>query len=100
MRTAFDISRRRLLLSLPVLAMAPRAFAQAGKPPIPVRGFNHVTIRVFDVKRSTDFYQGLFGMPNINPGSESADLQIGSGPQCLELAAAGAEAPNISHICL
>ena len=100
MRTAYDISRRRLLLSLPVLAMAPRPFAQAGKPPIRVRGINHVTIRVSDVKRSKDFYQGLFGMPKINPGSESADLQIGSGPQCLDLAAAGAEAPNINHICL
>ena len=32
------ISRRRLLLSLPVLMMAPRAFAQPDNPPIRVRG--------------------------------------------------------------
>jgi catechol 2,3-dioxygenase-like lactoylglutathione lyase family enzyme len=94
------ISRRRLLLSLPALAMAPRAFAQSTNPPIRVRGINHVTIAVSDVKRSKDFYQGLFGMPNVNPGTEGADLQIGSGPQCLDLAAAGSNAPNINHICL
>ena len=57
-----EISRRQLLLSLPALAMAPRAFAQAD-PPIRVRGLNHLTLAVSDPKRSVEFYQGLFGMP-------------------------------------
>jgi catechol-2,3-dioxygenase len=66
MNKAFDISRRRLLLSLPALMMAPRAFVQTANPPIRARGINHVTLDVSDVKRSVDFYQGLFGMPVIN----------------------------------
>src|SRR5262249_20644050 len=99
MRT-FNISRRRLLLSLPALAMAPRAFAQAGKPRIVARGINHVTLQVSDVKRSKDFYQGLFGMPNVTPGGTAVDLQIGNGPQCLDLGSAGTNTPHINHICL
>ena len=43
MNKAFDISRRRLLLSLPALVMAPRAFVQTANPPIRARGINHVT---------------------------------------------------------
>ena len=95
------ISRRRMLLSLPALMMAPRALAQRSNPPIRVRGINHVTLRVSDVKRSVDFYQGLFGMPVISrQGTTNANLQIGAGPQFLGVASAGPDAPNISHICL
>ena len=95
------ISRRRLLLSLPALMMAPRAFTQASKPSIRVRGINHVTLSVSDVKRSVDFYQGLFGMPVINrQGTTSAGLQIGAGPQHLGVSSAGSNPPIINHICL
>jgi catechol 2,3-dioxygenase-like lactoylglutathione lyase family enzyme len=100
MRRTFDMSRRRMLLSLPALAIAPRAFTQASKPRIVARGINHVTLQVSDLKRSKDFYQGLFGMPNVSPGGMAADLQIGNGPQCLDLGSAGSNAPNINHICL
>src|SRR5439155_17796337 len=90
MNKAFDISRRRLLLSLPALVMAPRAFVQTANPPIRARAINHVTLDVSDVKRSVDFYQGLFGMPVINrQGTTSAGLQIGNGPQHLGLNSAG-----------
>src|SRR2546428_480279 len=79
MNKGFDISRRRLLRSLPALVMAPRAFVQTANPPIRARGINHVTLDVSDVKRSVDFYQGLFGMPVINrQGATSAGLQIGN----------------------
>ena len=96
------ISRRQMLLSLPALAMAPRAFAQGTNPPIRARGINHVTLYVSDVKRSVDFYQGLFGMPVISrQGPAGAvNLRIGSGPQFLGLNSAGSNAPNINHICL
>ena len=81
--------------------MAPRAFVQTANPPIRARGINHVTLDVSDVKRSADFYQGLFGMPVINrQGTTSAGLQIGNGPQHLGLNSAGSNAPNINHICL
>jgi hypothetical protein len=46
MNKAFDISRRRLVLSLPALVMAPRALVQTGNAPIRVRGINHVMLDV------------------------------------------------------
>src|SRR6476469_9944253 len=98
--SSIHISRRHMLLSLPGLMMAPRLFAQAGGPPIPIKGINHVTLYVSDVKRSVDFYQGLFGMPVISrQGTTNANLLIGSGPLFLGISAAGTNAPNINHIC-
>src|SRR5438477_7146715 len=94
------ISRRRLLLALPALMMAPRAFAQAINPQIRVRGINHVTLSVSDVKRSVDFYQGLFGMPVISRQGMTANLQIGAGPQFLGVSAAGADPPRLDHLAL
>src|ERR1043166_7954456 len=90
MNKAFDISRRRLVLSLPAPVMAPRAFVQTGNAPRRVRGINPVTLAVSDVKRSVDFYQGLFGMPVINrQGTTVINLQIGAGPQFLGVSSAG-----------
>jgi catechol 2,3-dioxygenase-like lactoylglutathione lyase family enzyme len=94
------ISRRSILKSLPALVMTPRAFAQATAA-IPVKGINHVTLMVSDLKRAADFYQGLFGMPVLTrQGNTVISLQIGAGPQHLGLASAGANAPRIDHICL
>src|SRR4029453_18792939 len=95
-----SMSRRHLLLSLPAALVAGRAFAQAVNPPIRVRGINHVTLSVSDVKRSVDFYQGLFGMPVISRQGATTNLQIGAGPQFLGIASAGASAPAINHLCL
>jgi catechol 2,3-dioxygenase-like lactoylglutathione lyase family enzyme len=97
---SIHISRRQMLFSLPGLVMAPRFFAQAGSPPIRLRGFNHVTLYVSDVKRSVDFYQGLFGTPVLSrQGTSNANLRIGAGPQFLGLSSAGTSSPNINHIC-
>src|SRR5262245_51731575 len=95
-----NISRRRMLLSLPGMMFVPRLFAQSSNPPIRTKGINHVTLHVSDLKRSVDFYQGLFGMPVINRQAMSVGLQIGTGPQHLGLSIAGTEAPNINHVCL
>src|ERR1051325_1943269 len=96
------ISRREMLVTLPALAVAARGFAQAPSP-IAVTGINHVTLAVSDLKRSTDFYQGLFGMPIVSRAATGANpgvnLGIGAGPQFLGLSSAGAAAPNINHIC-
>ena len=94
------MNRRRLLLSLPALALAPRAFAQANDPPIRVRGINHVTLSVSDPKASVDFYQGLFGMPVTSRQGTTTNLQIGDGPQFLGVSAAGGNPPAINHLCL
>ena len=94
------ISRRELLVALPVLAASARTLAQAPAP-IAVTGINHVTLAVSDLKRSIDFYQGLFGMPIVSRAATpaGANLGIGAGPQFLGLSAAGSAAPNINHIC-
>ena len=94
------ISRRELLLSLPAWTFASRALAQGSSPPVRVRGINHVTLSVSDVKRSVDFYQGLFGMPVLSRQGQTANLQIGAGPQFLGIASAGSSAPGINHLCL
>ena len=95
------LSRRQMLASLPALVTMPRAFLQATNPPIRATGINHVTLLVSDVKRSLEFYQGLFGMPVISrQGADGAvNLRIGNGPQFLGLGSAGANAPHINHVC-
>jgi catechol 2,3-dioxygenase-like lactoylglutathione lyase family enzyme len=95
------LTRRSLLRSLPALAMMPLSWkALAQTAPIRVRGINHVTLSVSDVKRSVDFYQGLFGMPVISRQGMTTNLQIGAGPQFLGVSSAGAGRPGINHICL
>ena len=67
MRLMNAISRRRLLLSLPGLALAPRLAPRCSRrrrAAAPrARSINHIGLAVSDPKRSIDFYQGLFGMP-------------------------------------
>jgi len=97
------LTRRRLLQLVPALAVAPlatRAFAQVAPSAIRVTGINHVTLSVLDVRRSVDFYQGLFGMPVVSRQGMTANLQIGAGPQFLGVSSAGTNAPGINHICL
>ncbi|HEV3140203.1 MAG TPA: VOC family protein [Vicinamibacterales bacterium] len=97
--------RRGFIVSLPALAFAPRAMspaAQTPKPQITTRGINHVNLTVSDLKRSVDFYQGLFGMPvHARSGTTGVQLGVGSGPLHLALSVdeAGAR-PGIDHFCL
>jgi len=95
------MNRRQMLASLPAIVLAPRFFAQGGNPPIRTKGINHVTLYVSDIKRSVDFYQGLFGMPIASrQGATNANLRIGAGPQFLGITSAEGAAPNINHVCL
>jgi catechol 2,3-dioxygenase-like lactoylglutathione lyase family enzyme len=82
------IDRRTLLLSLPALILARRAMGQA-PPPIRMVKLNHFILNVSDVRRSTDFYQGLFGMPIQARRDQTVHLRIGAGPQFLALTPAG-----------
>jgi catechol 2,3-dioxygenase-like lactoylglutathione lyase family enzyme len=95
-----DITRRQFLLSIPALAVTPRLFAQTATPPIPLRGFNHFKLGVSDVKRSVDFYQGLFGMPIQARQGETVILRIGSGPQFAAISPAGSAMPSIVQMGL
>jgi catechol 2,3-dioxygenase-like lactoylglutathione lyase family enzyme len=90
------ITRRELLLSIPALAAAPRLFGQDAKPPaVPVKGINSFELSVSDMKRSIDFYQGLFGMPIQARWGDSVLMRIGNGPQFMLLSPAGTGTPRI-----
>lgn len=92
------MNRRELLRSLPALAVAPRLFAQASKPTIPAKALNQFTLLVSDVKRSIDFYQGLFGMPIQTRQGSTVLMRIGNGPQFMAIAPAGSNPPGIAPI--
>ena len=93
-----DLTRREFLFSVPALAVGSRVFAQAAKPAIPVKTLSHFALAVSDVKRSLDFYQGLFGMPMHARQGSTVLLRIGNGPQFLALGPAGSNRPSIeSH---
>jgi catechol 2,3-dioxygenase-like lactoylglutathione lyase family enzyme len=96
------VDRRDFLKSVPLLAAAPRLFAQpSGASQIPVRALNHMTLSVSDPKRSLDFYQGLFGMPVQARQRQTTLLRIGTGPQFLALSGTAATGtPSINHYCL
>ncbi len=96
--TALD--RRHFLALLPALAAAPRLLAQtAPGPRFRVNGLSQITLTVSDVKRSLEFYQGLFGMPVQARQGSTVLLRIGDGPRFLALKpAAAGEAPSISAL--
>jgi catechol 2,3-dioxygenase-like lactoylglutathione lyase family enzyme len=94
-----NLTRRELLLTLPSLALVPRAFAQT-RPQIQLKGFNHFKLLVTDVKRSVDFYQSLFGMPIQARQGSTVVLRMGTGPQFIAIAPAGSAAPSISQMGL
>ena len=95
-----SIDRRRFLAALPALAMSPRILAQApAGAPFRVNGLSQITLTVSDVKRSLEFYQGLFGMPVQARQGSTVLLRIGNGPRFLALRPAPAgERPSISAL--
>jgi catechol 2,3-dioxygenase-like lactoylglutathione lyase family enzyme len=112
------MTRRQLLSSLPVLAVAPVAQAfrpadaglkpcatfrmtpQAGASPIRVRTLSHFGLAVTDPKRSVDFYRNLFGLPIQARAGANTILRIGAGPQFISIGPAENAAPSINHFCL
>src|SRR5688572_954892 len=95
-----SIDRRSFLVSLPALAMSPRIAGQApARAPFRVNGLSQITLTVTDVKRSLEFYQGLFGMPVQARQGSAVLLRIGNGPRFLALRpAAAGERPSISGL--
>lgn len=80
------LSRRRFAAGIAGLAAAavlPRAFGQASG--IKLRKLHSFEIRVTDVGRAVEFYQGLFGMPVQARYAERVALRIGEGPQFMAI---------------
>jgi catechol 2,3-dioxygenase-like lactoylglutathione lyase family enzyme len=91
------ITRRGLLTSFPLAAAARGLWAQSAKPPVAARRLSQMTLTVSDLKRSLDFYQGLFGAPIQARQGSTVLLRVGAGPQYLALAESRENAkPGIS----
>lgn len=93
------MDRRGFLAALPALLTAGAARASAA-PPIRIRGINHVTVVVPDLKRAVDFYQGLFGFPKERRNrTVDAGLRIGPGLG-IDLTTDRPDlTPRIDHFC-
>lgn len=90
-----------LLATVTLLPLATHSIAQDDADPIPVNGLHSFELRVSDVERSLEFYQGLFAAPVLNRLGDTISLQIGDGPQYFTLSPTRRdEAPHISHFAL
>ena len=103
------ITRRRLMLALgltaavTMTALPATGLAQqaAAAEPIAVLGYHNFGLRVSDVERSLEFYQGLFGAAVVSRVGDKVSLQVGDGPQYFTLAPVReGEQPHISHFGL
>lgn len=95
-------NRRGLVIGLALLPVCLPAIAQqSGAEPITIDGLHSFEMRVSDVARSVEFYQGLFGAPVLNRLGDTVSLQIGDGPHYFTLAPTRLdEQPHISHFSL
>lgn len=95
-------SRCGLLVALVLMPFAMSGVAQQNSAaPIPVLGYHNFGLRVSDVERSLEFYQGLFGSAVISRVGDKVALQLGDGSQYFTLAPTReGEQPHISHFGL
>lgn len=92
--------RRRILQSLPLLALAPAAVAQSPTP-VAVRKIHSFDIKVQDVDRSLRFYQDLFAAPIQARQGDTVCLRIGDGPHFFSISPVRpGEQIGFSHIGL
>ena len=85
-------------MTLPAFA-ALRASAQEPTA-FKTNGLSQIVLTVSDVKRSLEFYQGLFGMPILTRQGESGiNLSTGSGFFGIYPNQAGATGGSINHVC-
>ncbi len=91
--------RRALLGAIPSILLAPTLLAQAPQAVIRVNKLNGFEIRVADVGRSREFYQGLFHMPVQARRGDKIFLRVGEGPQFMAVRPLlPGENPAITHL--
>ncbi|MGE0450900.1 MAG: VOC family protein [Vicinamibacterales bacterium] len=102
LQTPFRMTRRSVLLSLPMFAAARSALhGQSSAPSLKLRAINHMTLAVADPKRTLEFYQGLFGLQVHARQGATTVLRVGDGPQFIAIGAVAAGVrPSITHYCV
>jgi catechol 2,3-dioxygenase-like lactoylglutathione lyase family enzyme len=102
------LSRRHLIAAVLLVGAARRVRTQSEAPILPFIGVDHVSLRVSDVRRSTQFYMTLFGSDasrdvnrQANPGSVAGELSfIRLGDSHLSLSPLSPdEEPGVDHFC-
>ncbi|WP_339857766.1 VOC family protein [Pseudohongiella acticola] len=95
-------ARLALVAGMALLPMSmPSVAQQDAAEPIAIDGLHSFELRVSDVERSLEFYQGLFGAPVISRLGDNVSLQIGDGPHYFTLAPTRRdEQPHIHHFAL
>jgi len=87
-------------MSVPALAATPALLAQAGTPSLKIRGFNHITLVVSDLKRSVEFYQGLFGLAKERHARTlDASLRLAPGVNLDLTTDRPDRTPRVDHYC-
>src|SRR6266478_5121127 len=69
------LNRRQLVLALATLAVAGKSAAQ--EKPSRAVSINHVTVKVPDLHRTSNFYQEFFGMPLKQHSATTHILGVG-----------------------
>jgi catechol 2,3-dioxygenase-like lactoylglutathione lyase family enzyme len=70
------MTRRQLALSITALFTAAQSASAA--PDMKAVSLNHVTVKVPDVQRTSNFYQGVFGMPLKQYSDKTHILGVGN----------------------
>src|SRR5579864_4429007 len=91
------VSAARGFAQAPTQPEKPAAPAPAEKPAVKATRLNQMTLSVTDLKRSIEFYQGLFGMPIYTREAASVRLRVGPGPRSLELVESKTAKPSITQ---
>ena len=91
------IDRRQLLGALTAAFLRPVEQATQRATSLRGRVVNHVALSVADVKRSQQFYQGLFNATILNDFAEVTDLRIGD--SFIGLIRTG-DTGRIDHFCV
>jgi len=93
------MTRRELILALVALPAVSAAATAASPAPFKGVSLNHVTVMVSDLKRLTEFYQNLLGLPLMHEIGGNNYLNLGQSFLCLAPAREGG-AKGINHFSI
>lgn len=95
------IDRRQLLAGLAAMATLSKVVSaeepKLTKPAFEAKSLNHVTLSVYDVQKSKDFYESILGVSTIS--MQKNGINLGVGDSFIGLYAIK-EPPRVNHFCV